>query len=236
VTLSPWRRLARAEARIAGPASTVAGVDEAGRGPLAGPVVAAAVVLDPERRWRGIDDSKTLDAETRETLYARVLDEARAFAWAVVGPRAIDRLNIRRASLTAMARAVALLKVTPDLVLVDGVDTIPGVALPQRAVIDGDAKMLSIAAASIVAKVVRDRIMRHLDRVYPGYGFAQHKGYATPEHVAAIDVHGPCPLHRYTFRTVAQTNLFGGGSQERPSAGTEAATEVVLVGARGEDA
>jgi ribonuclease HII len=207
VTVPPWRRLLRAEARLAGPAARVAGVDEAGRGPLAGPVVAAAVILDPERRWKGIADSKTVDAEAREELYARVLNEARAFAWAVVGPRAIDRQNIRRASLTAMARALSRLRLEPDLVLIDGNDVVPGCRLPQQAVIDGDARMLSIAAASIVAKVVRDRIMRHLDRVWPVYGFAQHKGYGTPEHLAALDRHGPCPLHRYSFRPIGQTEL-----------------------------
>jgi len=207
VTVPPWRRLARAEARLAGPAARVAGVDEAGRGPLAGPVVAAAVILDPDRRWKGIADSKTIAAEQREELYARVLNEARAFAWAVVGPRAIDHQNIRRASLTAMARAVSRLRLEPDLVLIDGNDMVPGCRLPQHAVIDGDAKMLSIAAASIVAKVVRDRIMSRLDRVWPDYGFAQHKGYGTPEHLAALDRHGPCPLHRYSFRPIGQTEL-----------------------------
>lgn len=205
--LSPWRRLARAEARIAGPAARVAGVDEAGRGPLAGPVVAAAVILDPEVRWKGIADSKTVAAEQREELYARVLNQARAFAWAVVGPREIDRRNIRRASLTAMTRAVGRLRIEPDLVLVDGRDVVPECRLPQQAVIDGDARMLSIAAASIVAKVVRDRIMTRLDRVWPDYGFAQHKGYGTPEHLDALDRHGPCPLHRYSFRPIGQTEL-----------------------------
>lgn len=208
MTLSPWRRLQRAEARLVGTAETVAGVDEAGRGPLAGPVVAAAVVLDPGRRWKGFDDSKKLDPETRETLYARVLTEARAFAWAVVGQRAIDRLNIRRATLGAMAKAVALLRVRPEVVLIDGLDTVPGLVCRQHAVIDGDARMLSIAAASVVAKVVRDRIMCRLDRVWPIYGFAQHKGYGTPEHLVALDVHGPCPLHRLSYRPVGQTSLF----------------------------
>jgi ribonuclease HII len=126
----------------------------------------------------------------------------------VVGARAIDRDNIRRATLGAMAKAVALLRVRPDVVLVDGVDTVPGVACPQHAVIDGDARMLSIAAASVVAKVVRDRIMCRLDRVWPNYGFAQHKGYGTPEHLMALEVHGPCPLHRLSFRPCGQTTLF----------------------------
>jgi ribonuclease HII len=116
-------------------------------------------------------------------------------------------MNIRRASLTAMARSIALLRVAPELVLVDGIDCVPGVACRQQAVVDGDARMLSIAAASVMAKVVRDRIMERLDRVWPGYGFAQHKGYATPEHLEALRRLGPCPLHRFTFGTVAVQEL-----------------------------
>ena len=202
-----WRRLARAEARLAGDGVTVAGVDEAGRGPLAGPVVAAAVILEPGGRWDGLDDSKQLSAETREALYARVLAEARAFAWSVIGARSIDRLNIRRASLEAMRRAVARLRVTPALVPVDGHDGVPGLSLPQQAVVGGDARMLSIAAASVLAKVVRDRIMDRLDRVWPAYGFARHKGYGTPEHLAALERLGPCALHRYSFRPVCVQEL-----------------------------
>jgi ribonuclease HII len=207
VTPAAWRRLARAEARLAGDGATVAGVDEAGRGPLAGPVVAAAVILDPGGRWDGLNDSKQVGAQMRDALYARVLDEARAFAWAVVGPRAIDRLNIRRASLEAMRRAVARLRVTPSLVLVDGNDAVPGLPLPQRAVVGGDGTMLSIAAASILAKVVRDRIMERLDRVWPGYGFARHKGYGTPEHLEALARLGPCALHRFSFAPVCVQEL-----------------------------
>ena len=154
-----WRRLARAEARLAGDGATVAGVDEAGCGPLAGPVVAAAVVLEPGGRWDGLNDSKRMSAETRDELYARVLHEARAFAWAVMGPRTIDRLNIRCARLEAMRRAVARLRVAPSLVLVDGNADVPGLGHPQQAIVDGDARMLSIAAASLLAKVFRDRIM-----------------------------------------------------------------------------
>jgi ribonuclease HII len=202
-----WRRLARAEARLAGDGATVAGVDEAGRGPLAGPVVAAAVILEPDRRWDGLNDSKQVSAEARDALYARVLEQARAFSWSVVGPRAIDRLNIRRASLEAMRRAVTRLRVSPSMVLVDGNDPVPGLPLPQQAVVDGDARMLSIAAASILAKVVRDRIMDRLDRVWPAYGFARHKGYGTPEHLEVLARLGPCALHRYSFTPVAQPEL-----------------------------
>ena len=203
----PWRRLARAEARLAGRGTTVAGVDEAGRGPLAGPVVAAAVVLAPDRGWVGLDDSKKVPPETREEIFARVMQEARAFSWAVIGPRAIDRSNILRASLEAMRRAVGRLRVAPDLVLVDGNHPVPGLACEQRTIVDGDARLLSIAAASVVAKVVRDRIMGRLDRVWPRYGFARHKGYATPEHLAALASHGPCPLHRYSFAPVVELEL-----------------------------
>lgn len=202
-----WRRLALAEARLAGRGTTVAGVDEAGRGPLAGPVVAAAVVLGTRGNWDGLDDSKKVAPDAREEIFARVLQEARAFSWAVVGPRAIDRVNILRASLEAMRRAVCGLRVAPDLVLVDGHLPVPGLGFPQNAIVDGDARMLSIAAASVVAKVVRDRIMGRLDRVWPNYGFARHKGYATPEHLAAIASHGPCPLHRYSFAPVIELEL-----------------------------
>jgi ribonuclease HII len=207
VTVPLWRRLERAEARLAAGLQWVAGVDEAGRGPLAGPVVAAAVVLEPARRWTGLDDSKNLDAEAREQLYARVLSGARAFGWAVIGPRAIDFMNIRRASLEAMRRAVLRLGVAPDLVLVDGLDPVPGLGCAQRAVVDADATLLSVAAASVIAKVVRDRIMERLDRVWPDYGFAQHKGYGTPEHLAALERHGPCPLHRFSYAPVAELKL-----------------------------
>lgn len=202
-----WRQLALAEARIAGEGATVAGVDEAGRGPLAGPVVAAAVVLDLSHDWDGVGDSKTLSAARREVLYARVLSRARAFAWCVTGARTIDRDNIRRATLASMRRAVERLAVAPGIVLVDGNDRVPGLACVQHAVVDGDATCLSIAAASIVAKVVRDRIMERLDRVYPQYGFARHKGYGTPEHLEALRAHGPCPLHRLSYAPVSALEL-----------------------------
>lgn len=194
------------EARLTGGA-VVAGVDEAGRGPLAGPVVAAAVILEPGGRWDGLDDSKKVPPEERGQLYARVMNEARAFSWAVVGPRRIDHANIRIASLDAMRRAVLRLRTAPELVLVDGREEVPGLRCTQQAIIDGDARMLSIAAASILAKVVRDRIMERLDRVWPEYGFARHKGYSTPEHLEVLRRLGPCPLHRYTFTPVALLEL-----------------------------
>ena len=202
-----WRRLQRAELKLAGASAVVAGVDEAGRGPLAGPVVAAAVILPPGGKWEGLHDSKQVAAEVRQQLFARVSCEARAFSWAVVGPRAIDYKNIRNASLEAMRRAVCRLRVAPEIVLVDGRDPVPGIACMQHAVIDGDARLLSVAAASILAKVVRDRIMDRLDRVWPSYGFARHKGYATPEHLEALRRLGPCPLHRYSFTPVCTVEL-----------------------------
>lgn len=207
MTLPRWRRLARAEAQLAGASATIAGVDEAGRGPLAGPVVAAAVVLDPALDWDGLDDSKQVTAARREAMFARVLQGARAFRWCVAGPRTIERVNIRRATLAAMARSVAGLGIAPEVVLVDGNDEVPGLACAQRAVVDGDATCLSIAAASIVAKVVRDRIMTRLDRVWPQYGFARHKGYGTPDHLEALRAHGPCPAHRATYAPVMLLEL-----------------------------
>ncbi len=208
MTLPVWRRLARWDARnVPGDGAPVAGVDEAGRGPLAGPVVAAAVVLKPRAQLPGLDDSKKLTPAQRGEVYARVLQEARAFAWSVVGPRTIDYMNIRRASLLAMGRAVRRLCVAPRLILVDGRDAIPGLPCEQRAVVDGDARSLTIAAASVVAKVVRDRVMDCLDAAYPGYGFARHKGYATPEHLEALAARGPCALHRYSFTPVCTLSL-----------------------------
>lgn len=197
----------RAEIRLRGTTDCVAGVDEAGRGPLAGPVVAAAVILDAADEWDGLNDSKQMSASSRESLFARVLERALAFRWSVIGARTIDTVNIRRASLTAMRNAVTRLRITPGLVLVDGVDRIPGLDLPQQPVVDGDARMLSIAAASVLAKVVRDRIMQRLDVVWPEYGFTRHKGYGTPEHLEALARFGPCPLHRYSFAPVSAQQL-----------------------------
>lgn len=197
----------RAENRLAAGFSALAGVDEVGRGPLAGPVVAAAVVLDSTNGWDGLDDSKVMTPENRGVLYARVLERARAVRWAVMGSRRVDRLNVRGASLAAMRQAVAGLAVAPELVIVDGNDVIPGLACRQLAIVDGDARLLSIAAASVVAKVVRDRIMQRLDAVWPGYGFARHKGYGTPEHLDALARLGPCPIHRYSFSPVCVQEL-----------------------------
>jgi ribonuclease HII len=179
----------------------VAGCDEAGRGPLAGPVVAAAVILDPARVPRGLDDSKKLDPETREKLYAKICASAEV-AVAVAPPSRIDRDNILRASLWALARAVAALPVKPKLVFVDGRDRIEACCECQ-AVIGGDGIVASIAAASIVAKVTRDRLMTRLGALYPDYGFERHKGYSVPEHFAALNRLGPTVHHRRSFAPVA---------------------------------
>jgi ribonuclease HII len=179
----------------------VAGCDEAGRGPLAGPVVAAAVVLDPKCVPRGLDDSKKLDPETREKLHAKICASAEV-AVAIAPPWRIDRDNILRASLWALARAVACLPVRPQLVFVDGRDRIDA-DCDCQAVISGDAILASIAAASIVAKVTRDRLMRRLGMLYPGYGFENHKGYSVPEHFDALARLGPTIHHRRSFAPVA---------------------------------
>ena len=179
----------------------VAGCDEAGRGPLAGPVVAAAVILDPQRVPRGLDDSKKLTAPEREALYDKICASAHV-AVALAPPARIDRDNILRASLWALARAVAALPVSPRLVLVDGRDRI-AVACDCQAVVRGDESVASIAAASIVAKVTRDRLMARLGLAHPGYGFERHMGYSVPEHFDALARLGPTIHHRRTFAPVA---------------------------------
>jgi ribonuclease HII len=178
----------------------IAGVDEAGRGPWAGPVVAAAVILDPDKIPANIDDSKALDEDSRAFLYRRIMKVARVGV-GIADVERIDRENILGATLWAMAQAVSHLAEAPKLVLVDG-DKIPRVTMPARAIVKGDSKCLSIAAASIVAKYTRDRLMMDLARTYPGYGFERHKGYGTPEHQAAIQKLGVCAMHRRSFRPV----------------------------------
>jgi ribonuclease HII len=176
----------------------IAGVDEAGRGPLAGPVVAAAVVIAPDRRIRGVADSKVLPPERREELFAIIHERAVAVGVGIVDHLTIDRINILEATRVAMAQALAALGVAPELIITDFVK-LRECACPQRNLVDGDARCASVAAASIVAKVTRDRLMCEVDAQFPEYGFAKHKGYATAEHLAAIDRHGLCPLHRRSF-------------------------------------
>lgn len=181
-------------------ATLVAGVDEAGRGPLAGPVVCAAVILG-RRVPKGLDDSKKLTAEARETLFERIMDTA-TVSIVAAPPTVIARLNILWATMWAMREAVLGLPVRPDHVLVDG-NTLPrDMPVATEAVIDGDARSLSIAAASIMAKVTRDRMCQVMDCEHPQYGFARHKGYSAPEHFAALDAHGPCRHHRHDFAPV----------------------------------
>jgi len=184
----------------------IAGVDEAGRGPLFGPVVAAAVILPRGCRLQGLTDSKKLTEKKRIELDAAIRLNAVAFAIAEVGAETIDRINIRRASLLAMRCAVEQLAPGPDFLLIDGCDTIDW-DCEQSAVVHGDGTSFSIAAASVLAKVYRDRLLVELDREYPGYGLARHKGYGSPEHIAALERLGPTPLHRKTYRPVTQMLL-----------------------------
>lgn len=187
---------------------TVAGVDEAGRGPLAGPVVAAAVVLPAGFSRAEIRDSKVLSAKAREAAFSLVTSHAVAFAVALATPEEIDRINILQASFLAMRRAVEKLKPVPDFLFIDGNRPIPAGGgtpwkeIPQEAIVSGDSRCATVSAASILAKVSRDRMMVEYDRLYPGYGFASHMGYPTRAHLAALRLLGPTPIHRKTFRGV----------------------------------
>jgi len=181
----------------------VAGVDEAGRGPLAGPVVAAAVILDEIHPIAGLADSKKLSAARRERLYDEIRAKALCCCIAQASVEEIERLNILQATLLAMQRAVAGLRLRPGLVLVDG-NRLPLLDMRAEAIVKGDAKVAAISAASILAKVTRDRGLLTLDQRYPQYGFARHKGYGTTEHLQALRLHGPCPEHRRGFAPVAQ--------------------------------
>ncbi len=188
--------------------SIVAGVDEVGRGPLAGPVVAACVVLPPDLYLPEVKDSKKLTPKKREELFDQILKSAQEVGIGIVGEKTIDRMNILNASLKAMWKAVNKLKNPPEFILVDGNQRIPNLLLPQMPVVKGDCLSLSIAAASIVAKVTRDRIMLKYHRKYPEFCFAEHKGYATKIHVEALKIFGPCQIHRKSFNPVklCQTN------------------------------
>lgn len=186
----------------------IAGVDEAGRGPLAGPVVAAAVALRRPLRLPAIDDSKKLAPAVRAELHEAIGRRAEAVAWARVEPEEIDRINILRAAHAAMRSALERLPAAPAFVLIDGHLAPPALPWPHRALVRGDGLCAAIAAASIVAKVERDRIMDAYDAQYPGYGFAQHNGYPTPEHIAALERLGPSPIHRLSFRPLARQTAF----------------------------
>lgn len=178
--------------------SYICGIDEAGRGPLAGPVVAGAVVLPKDCRILYVNDSKKLSEKKRDELFDVIKEEALSYGIGIVSPERIDEINILHATYEAMHEAVNKLSVKPDILLNDAV-TIPGIDVKQIPIIKGDAKSLSIASASILAKVTRDRLMTEYDSLYPEYGFARHKGYGTKVHIEAIKEYGPCPIHRRTF-------------------------------------
>lgn len=192
----PARRFRAADTRL------IAGVDEAGRGPLAGPVAVAAVILDRRRRIRGLDDSKKLTALQREALYEKIVE--RALCWHVefVEVEEIDRLNIFRATMAGMRRALCALSPCAELAIVDGNHLPPELPCAAEALVGGDASEPAIMAASILAKVARDRLMCRLHERWPQYGFDEHKGYSTPRHLAALAEHGPCPVHRRSFAPV----------------------------------
>jgi ribonuclease HII len=213
--------------RAAREAGRVCGIDEAGRGPLAGPVVAAAVILGPARRIAGLADSKVLPAQRREELAVRIREHAIAWAVAEATVDEIDRLNILQATLLAMQRAVGRLRVAPEYALVDG-NQMPRLGIPGHAIVAGDASERCISAASILAKTARDALMRQLDEQHPGYGFARHMGYGTPEHLASLRRLGPCVLHRRSFapvRALLGKQLVSGDSPAAPLPATASARE-----------
>ena len=182
----------------------IAGVDEAGRGPLAGPVVAAAVIIPADFPKSGLKDSKKLTKKEREFFFALIKEKALAFEVALVDAEEIDRINIFQATLKAMAESVRGLRETPEKVLVDGNRTIPGIKLPQEAIVKGDSLHPAIMCAAIMAKVTRDRLMNDLHKKYPQYGFRAHKGYGTKLHLTNLKLHGPSPAHRKSFAPVRE--------------------------------
>ena len=192
----------------------IAGLDEAGRGSLFGPVVAAAVILNPRRRIVGLDDSKKLSANRRGVLAERIREHAIAWAIAEVDAQRIDAWNIYQASRQAMAEALRLLKVPPDYLLIDALQL--DVPIEQKPLVRGDARSVSIAAASILAKVARDLLMAQWDKQYPQYGLAHNKGYGTPEHLEALRVHGPTPLHRRSFAPVREASCWAATATQEP--------------------
>ena len=192
----------------------IAGIDEAGRGALFGPVVAAAVILNPKRRIVGLDDSKKLAAERRAELRERICEHALAWAVAEIDAQRIDAWNIYQASRQAMTAALTQLTVSPDYLLIDAMQL--DVLIEQKSLIKGDARSVSIAAASILAKTHRDARMEEWDAVYPQYGLARHKGYATPAHLEALRLHGPTPLHRYSFAPVRDSGCWAANATQTP--------------------
>lgn len=177
----------------------IAGIDEAGRGPLAGPVVVGVVIMPKDSMIEGVNDSKKVSEKKREKLYDEITKEAIAWGVGIIDQKEIDEINILNATKKAVTTAIASLKVRPDLILVDALTNIDTLGVPYKSIIKGDAKEYSIAAASIIAKVTRDRIMREWDEIYPEYGFSKHKGYGTANHIKVIKEIGPCMLHRKSF-------------------------------------
>ena len=177
----------------------ICGIDEAGRGPLAGPVVVAAVIMPKDSMIEGVNDSKKVSEKKREELFEKITEEAITYGVGIIDQKEIDRINILNATKEGLTMAVKELSVRPNLIIVDALKNIDTDGIPYDSIIKGDAKCYSISAASIIAKVTRDRIMRQWDEVYPQYGFIKHKGYGTSAHIEAIKEYGPCPLHRKTF-------------------------------------
>ena len=178
---------------------TICGIDEAGRGPLAGPVVIASVIMPEDSMIEGVNDSKKVSEKKREAIYEQILEEAISYGVAIIGQDEIDEINILNATKKGLTMSLKELTVKPDLILVDALEHIDTLGIPYEPIIKGDAKAYSISAASIIAKVTRDRIMREWANVYPEYGFEVHKGYGTAKHIAAIKEHGICQIHRKTF-------------------------------------
>ena len=179
--------------------NSICGIDEAGRGPLAGPVVVASVIMPAESNIEGVNDSKKISEKKREKLYEQILDEAISYGVVIVGQDEIDEINILNATKKGLTMSLQELTVKPDLIIVDALNHIDTMGIPYESIIKGDAKCYSISAASIIAKVTRDRIMREWDKVYPEYGFERHKGYGTSAHIEAIKEYGLCPIHRRSF-------------------------------------
>ena len=177
----------------------ICGIDEAGRGPLAGPVVIAGVIMPEDSMIEGVNDSKKVSEKKREKLYDIILEEAISYSVAIIGQDVIDEINILKATKQGVTKVVEGLDVKPDLILVDALTHIDTKGIPYDSIIKGDAKCYNIAAASIIAKVTRDRIMRQWDEIYPQYGFINHKGYGTAKHIEALKEYGPCPIHRKSF-------------------------------------
>lgn len=177
----------------------IAGIDEAGRGPLAGPVVVGIAIMKPDSFIEGVNDSKKISEKKRELLYEQITNEAIDWCVGIVDQNEIDEINILNATKKALHMAITNLKIKPDKILVDALEHIDTCGIPYTSIIKGDAKVYSISAASIIAKVTRDRMMKEYDEIYPEYGFAGHKGYGTAKHIQAIKTYGPCPLHRKTF-------------------------------------